>query len=81
MSVDTYDAGLHLNLSGAEKFADYIGQYLVDNYDLTDYREVPEVAQMWQDDILFYDELRDAQNAELMQYGELRSWGANAIEN
>lgn len=81
MSVDTYDAGLHLNLSGAEKFADYIGQYLVDNYDLTDYRQVPEVAQMWQDDISFYDALRDAQNAELAQYGELRSWGANAIEN
>lgn len=81
MSVDTYDAGLHLNLSGAEKFADYIGQYLVTNYDLTDYRQVADVALMWEDDILFYDELRDAQNAELAQYGELRSWGANAIEN
>lgn len=81
MSVDTYDAGLHLNLTGAEKFADYIGQYLTNSYDLTDYRLVPEVARMWEDDILFYDQLRDAQNAELAQYGELRSWGANAIEN
>ena len=80
MTVDTYDAGLHLNLSGAEKFADYIGQYLVSHYELTDFRQVVDVAQMWEDDILFYDELRDAQNAELAQYGELRSWGANAIE-
>jgi hypothetical protein len=81
MTVDTYDAGLHLNLTGAEKFADYIGRYLVTNYDLTDYREVPEVARLWEDDILFYDQLRDAQNAEIAEYGELMSWGANAIEN
>lgn len=81
MSTDTYDAGLHLNLSGAEKFADYIGQYLVDHFDLTDYRQYADVARMWEDDILFYDQLRDAQNAELEQYGELRSWGVNAIEN
>ena len=81
MTADTYDAGLHLNLTGAEKFADYIGQYLAGHYDLTDYREVPEVASAWEDDILFYDQLRDAQNAELAEYGELRSWGANAIEN
>jgi hypothetical protein len=81
MTVDTYDAGLHLNLTGAEKFADFIGQYLTDSFDLTDYREVPEVARLWEDDILFYDQLRDAQNAELAQYGELRSWGANAIES
>ena len=81
MSADTYDAGLHLNLSGAEKFADYIGEYLVNHYELTDFRQVVDVAQMWEDDISFYDALRDAQNAELAQYGELRSWGANAIEN
>ena len=81
MSVDTYDAGLHLNLTGAEKFADYIGQYLVNHYELTDFRDVADVARAWEDDILFYDELRDAQNAELAEYGELRSWGANAIEN
>lgn len=81
MSTDTYDAGLHLNLSGAEKFADYIGRYLTGHYDLTDFRNVADVATAWEDDILFYDQLRDAQNAELAQYGELRSWGANAIEN
>ena len=81
MSTDTYDAGLHLNLSGAEKFADYIGDYLVSHYNLTDFRSVPEVASMWENDIVFYDQLRDAQNAELAEYGQLQSWGANAIEN
>lgn len=81
MSTDTYDAGLHLNVNGAEKFADYIGQYLSVNYDLTDYREVPEVASLWQDDIEFYDRLRRDQEAEIATYGELQSWGVNAIEN
>ena len=80
MSVDTYDAGLHLNLTGAEKWADYIGSYLVRNFELTDYREVPEVAAIWEQDIAFYNELRDAQMAELAEYGELMSWGVNAIE-
>ena len=81
MSVDTYDAGLHLNLTGAEKFARYIGAFLVNRYDLTDYRNVADVAREWENDILFYDQLEAAQNAELAQYGELMSWGANAIEN
>lgn len=81
MTVDTYDAGLHLNIDGAEKMADYLGAYLVENYDLTDYRLVPEVAASWDEKIKAYNDLRDAQYAELAQYGELRSWGANAIEN
>ena len=81
MTVDTYDAGLHLNLTGAEKFADYIGEYLVNHYDLTDFRNIADVAREWENDILFYDQLAAAQNAELAEYGELRSWGANAIEN
>lgn len=38
MSADTYDAGLHLNLSGAEKMADYFGGWLVENCGLTDHR-------------------------------------------
>lgn len=81
MSVDTYDGGLHLNLSGAEKMADYIGNYLVTNYDLTDFRDDARVSALWDAKIEFYNTLRDAQYAELEEYGELRSWGANAIED
>lgn len=79
MRVDTYDGGLHLNLSGAEKMARYFGAYLDENYDLTDYREVPEVAQLWEIEIQSYEELAAAQYAELERYGELRSWGINAV--
>jgi len=37
-SVDTFDAGLHLNLTGAEKLSKYFAYVLAENYDLTDYR-------------------------------------------
>lgn len=80
MSVDTYDAGLHLNIYGAEKLSVYFGQYLVDHYDLTDYREVPEVAAEYEKDIEFYNSMRDDQLYEIETYGELKSYGANAIE-
>lgn len=80
MTQDTYDGGLHLNIYGAEKFADYLGEYLVNSYDLTDYRQDSEVNAMWDKKIEMYDNLRDAQLAELEEYGELRSWGSNAIE-
>lgn len=79
MSVDTYDAGLHLNTSGAEKMADYFGAWLVENYDLTDYRQDEEVAAIWQEKVDFYNEMKQAQYDELKEYGELRSFGANAI--
>ena len=37
-SVDNAD-GSHLNYSGNQKFSKYIGQYLVNNYKITDHRE------------------------------------------
>ncbi len=61
MSQDTYDAGLHLNTTGAEKMADYFGKYLVENYNLTDYRNDSEYASIWDkkeaayEDVFTYD--------------------------
>lgn len=80
MTVDTYDAGQHLNIYGAEKLSVYFGKYLVENYDLTDYRTVPSVAAEYEKDIKFYNDMRDDQLYEIETYGELRSYGANAIE-
>lgn len=37
-SVDTYDGGLHLNLTGAEKLSNFFAAILAEEYDLTDYR-------------------------------------------
>jgi hypothetical protein len=80
MSVDTYDAGLHLNTQGAEKMSDYFGKYLVENFDLTDYRDNEEYAAVWQEKVDAYNTMKQQQYAELEEYGELRSFGANAIQ-
>ena len=36
----------HLNAKGAAKLADYLGEYIVNNYEVTDFREIPE--NMWE---------------------------------
>ena len=75
---DTYDAGLHFNITGAEKFADHLGAYLDSTYELTDYRNDPAVSARWEENIRLYNEMRDSQNAEIQQYGHLVRFGANA---
>lgn len=79
MSVDTYDAGLHLNTSGAEKMAEYFGAYLKEHFDLTDYRQDESYRELWQEKVASYQEMKAQQYAELEEYGELVSFGANAI--
>ncbi len=37
-STDTYDAGLHLNLNGATKLSNFFADLLVENYDLTNFK-------------------------------------------
>lgn len=80
MSMDTYDAGLHLNTQGAEKMADYFGAYLVENYNLTDFRNDTKYAKAWQEKVDFYNDMKQQQYDELAEYGELVSFGANAIQ-
>ena len=80
MSRDTYDAGLHLNIYGAEKLSDYIGQWLCANYDLRDMRQDDKVSAVYQEKIRFYEAMRDDQLSEIEQYGQLVNYGANAIE-
>ena len=81
LTHDTYDEGIHLNIYGAEKLSVFFGRYLKENYDLTDYRTVPAVAKEYEKDIEFYNFMRDDQLSEIEKYGELMSYGANAIEN
>jgi len=79
MSVDTYDAGLHLNKQGAEKLAVWFGAWLKENYDLTDYRADAAVSAVWQEKTEAYEAEYAQQLYELETYGELVSFGANAI--
>lgn len=73
MSVDTYDAGLHLNVTGAEKFSDYFGKWLVDNYSLTDYRNNAEYSAVWEEKALLYEQQKQEQLAEIAEHGALVS--------
>ena len=55
-NTDTYDGGLHMNLSGAEKCASYIGKILVKDYNVSDRRSDPELGKVWDRKILAYEE-------------------------
>ena len=53
-TTDTYDGGLHMNLSGAEKLADYIGPVLLD-MGASDRRGDPELDAIWEQNNADYE--------------------------
>lgn len=69
--TDTYDQGLHMNLSGAEKCASYLGDYLADKYGLKNLSEDAETAEDWKEKERFYEDMKAAQKKELDTYGEI----------
>jgi hypothetical protein len=48
-----FDGGFHLNAYGAEKMTSYIGDFLVNNYELQDVREIEEYSFMENDYEIF----------------------------
>ena len=74
MSHDTYDAGLHLNVYGAEKLSVWFARLLRDNYGISDRRNDPETRERWAETCARYDALLDAQLREIEEYGYLKSW-------
>lgn len=66
-STDTYDAGLHLNLSGAEKLSRYFGAILRDECGVTDLRGNADLSTRWDVKRARYIAERDAQFAALSQ--------------
>lgn len=75
---DTFDGGLHLNLSGAEKFTTYFGEILSKDFNLPDHRNEEEYQRIWQDKVKFYYAMKKDQERELREYGYLKSYGAVA---
>lgn len=63
---DTYDAGLHLNLSGAEKLSRYFGRILAEDCGLEDRRDEQELILLWQDKLEAYQKEKERQQAETM---------------
>lgn len=64
--TDTYDAGLHLNLAGAEKLSRYFGQILAEETAVTDRRGEEALAGRWQEKLAAYEEEKQQQ---YIQYG------------
>ena len=62
-TTDTYDGGLHMNLSGAEKLAHYIGPVLRD-MGVSDRRGDPELDAIWEENIAEYEAEIRAQEEE-----------------
>ena len=81
MNTDTYDAGLHLNVYGAEKLADYFGAWLVENCGLADHRSQPETARYYNALAARYDKEKQSQLKELEETGELASHSPAAMQN
>lgn len=69
-STDTYDQGLHLNLSGAEKLSDYFGTILQEA-GVPDRREDEELSAVWAEKCADYHAQAEAQYAELVEKGYL----------
>lgn len=63
-ATDTYDGGLHMNLSGAEKLSRYLGAWLRENLDLPDRRGEEELSRRWEEKLAAYD----AERARQEQY-------------
>ena len=53
---DTYDAGLHLNLSGATKLSGYFAKVLAENHGIPDRREDAAIAAEYEEKLRLYDE-------------------------
>ena len=59
-TTDTYDAGVHLNVYGAEKLTSYFGKILKDSCGLEDLRSDEKVSAVWQEKVdRYYKEKED----------------------
>lgn len=55
-SLDTYDGGLHLNLTGATKLSGYFARILAEAHGMADHRQEPEIAALYEEKLARYDE-------------------------
>ena len=72
-SEDTYDGGLHLNLSGAEKMSDYFGKILVDEFEVPDRRNESDLAKYWDGVQERYNLEIERQETNLSLYGSVHA--------
>ena len=71
---DTFDAGLHLNLSGAEKSSKWFGQLLKDMPGVTDRKDDKGLTNLWNAKIEFYEAMKASQYKQLEETGKVTSY-------
>jgi len=59
-STDTYDAGLHLNVWGAEKLTDYFGALLTEHHGLTSQKNDADLCAVWAEKCAHYETQKTA---------------------
>lgn len=67
--TDTYDGGLHMNLSGAEKLSHYLGGVLREELGVPDRRGEAHLAALWEEKLAAYEEEREEQLSALSASG------------
>ncbi len=63
-NTDTYDAGLHLNVYGAEKWTLAVGELLQTNHGVADRRGDAELDALWEQRIHNYHNEKQGENAQ-----------------
>lgn len=71
---DTYDGGLHLNLYGAEKLSEYLGNDLKRVADLPDHRNEKAISDIWEEKVSRYERDRLLQEEEFNKFGYLKQF-------
>jgi hypothetical protein len=64
MNTDTYDAGAHLNVYGAEKLTRYFGAILRDTHNLPDQRVNSHACVVWGERVRTYYDRKAASEAQ-----------------
>jgi len=72
-SEHTFNAGLHLNVFGAELMADHLGRIIVDNFDIPDRRSFPETTLHWAQLSEQYHRLIEVQQREIAETGSIQT--------
>lgn len=74
MSTDTYDEGLHLNVYGAEKLSVWLGEWLRERYELSDFRDYEAYASVYNQRLWEYDKEKEEQRTEFEQLGYISKY-------
>lgn len=70
-NTDTYDAGAHLNLAGAEKMARYFGKILQDEVGIVGHKDDETYEAIWADLADKYDRIKANQEKLIAENGKL----------